>query len=378
MKQLLQRFSEPIKSDLNFDELIHDLRGTELERIGSKLSGTALHIGCAGSWYFEWVSRRTPTIQRHIGVEFYLDEPFDLPRNVEWLKETAGAFPSVKADSVDWVFSGQNIEHLWIEDFIGFFKEANRALKLGGRLTLDTPNSKITQAIGWNHPQHFAEFTLEEICELLILAGFKIDEKIGIFPSNLRRIEPVNLLNLEAHSKKLKYFHKARKKPSESFIFWINATKRGDVNKVNLEKRATEIFYRALILRLNRIQDKTWKVLDSGQEGWHKVTDVSQFPLRLSLPVYKDVEKLQISIKCQENLRNEDYSLVCNGVKFDFRNETKNLLSADVQFNGSTLFEQVIVIDCVKMPTQLEIKVGLTLNNSIKSKLSDLYGFELA
>jgi hypothetical protein len=375
MKNLLQKTR--IESNVNFDELIHDLRGSELERIGSKLKGTALHIGCAGSWYFEWVICRTPTIQRHIGVEFYLEKPLDLPRNVDWLKETAGAFPSVMANSVDWIFSGQNIEHLWIEDFVGFFIEASRVLKLGGRLTLDTPNSKITQAIGWNHSQHFAEFTLEEICELLILAGFKIDEKIGIFPSNLKKIEPVELLNLQAHSKKLKYYRKARKKPSESFIFWINATKKGEANRVKLEERATEIFCGALISRLNRIQDKNWKVLEVGQNGWNKISNMSQFPLRLSLPIYKDVEKLQISVKSQENLHNEDYSATCNGVKFDFRNVERNLLSADIQFNGSTLFDQVIFIDSTNMPIQSEIKIGLTLKKCTKNTLSDLCGFEI-
>lgn len=371
MKWGLAKFSDEISSHFNFDELIHDLRSSELDLIGSKVSGTALHIGCAGSWYFQWVGTRTPKIQRNIGVEFYLEEPPDLPGNVEWLKETAGAFPSVTTNSVDWVFSGQNIEHLWIEDFIGFFIETNRVLKLGGRLTIDTPNSIITQAIGWNHPQHFAEFSLGEICELLALAGFKIDEKIGIFPSNLKKIEPVQLLNLGSHSKKMKYFRKARKKPNESFIFWINATKKGSADKAALRKRATEIFHGALISRINRLQDKNWKVLEGGRNGSNVVTDISQFPLRLSLPVYKDVEKLEIKVKCHENLQGGDFSMTCNGLKHSFRNIQGNELISEIEFEGATLFEQVILISCELMPDQLEIKIELILNKSSSNALSE-------
>jgi SAM-dependent methyltransferase len=215
-------FQKRLLLDNDFDKLIHHLRGRELSKLNSEISGTACHIGCAGKWYFEWISEHITGIEQNIGIEYYLPEPSDLPLNVKWLKETAGFFPSVENDSVDWVFSGQNIEHLWIEDFMGFFLESNRVLKQGGRISIDTPNQTITQAIGWNHSQHFAEFTVEDIEELLLLAGFRIDEAIGLFPANLSKIAPNELLNLKKHSQKWSYFDKAKRNPSQSFIFWIN------------------------------------------------------------------------------------------------------------------------------------------------------------
>ena len=77
---------------------------------------TVLSVGASGAWYFDWFDRAYGAVERHIAVEAFLPRPDELPENVEWLAaDLAGpdGVASVDSGSVDLVFSGQNIEHLW-------------------------------------------------------------------------------------------------------------------------------------------------------------------------------------------------------------------------------------------------------------------------
>ncbi|WP_210332908.1 class I SAM-dependent methyltransferase, partial [Methylosinus sp. H3A] len=61
-----------------------------------------------------------------------MPRPETLPANVTWIVNTAGNMESVGSSSCDIVFSGQNIEHLWPGEILGFLAEAARVLKPGG------------------------------------------------------------------------------------------------------------------------------------------------------------------------------------------------------------------------------------------------------
>jgi hypothetical protein len=63
-----------------FDELLHQLRGEELRRLGGLIRGSACHVGCAGGWYFDWLAGFFPNITENVGVEYYLEVPENLPK----------------------------------------------------------------------------------------------------------------------------------------------------------------------------------------------------------------------------------------------------------------------------------------------------------
>jgi SAM-dependent methyltransferase len=72
--------------------------------------------------------------------------PDPLPPKVEWLQRNLGDLSPIDDGSVDLVFAGQVIEHLWPEDVAGFLAEAHRVLRPGGFLALDSPNRLVTES----------------------------------------------------------------------------------------------------------------------------------------------------------------------------------------------------------------------------------------
>jgi hypothetical protein len=128
-----KRMSSAVK-DIN--HLLHDLRSAHLRRMPR--ADVMLSAGCAGAWYFEWIAKQTRHTGRHIGIEFYSPEPPDLPANVEWIANTVGNMSAVADESCDLVFSGENLEHLWPEEVVGFFLESNRVLSPSGWLVVES------------------------------------------------------------------------------------------------------------------------------------------------------------------------------------------------------------------------------------------------
>src|SRR5262249_31699591 len=160
---------------MDFSARLHELRSSELQRLPSEAK-TVLHGGASAGWYFRWFTENYPgVVERHIGVEAFLERPGDLPHNVVWLRRTLGDLGSVPEASVDMVFGGQVIEHLWAADVANFLSESHRVLRPEGILALDSPNRRVTEAIGWRHPQHTVEFSVDEIVLLIEAAGFDVD-----------------------------------------------------------------------------------------------------------------------------------------------------------------------------------------------------------
>ena len=143
-----------------------------------------MSAGASGAWYFDWVEASYGRVTRHIGVEAFSPEPEDLPAHVEWLAADIagpGGIPAVADHSVDLLFSGQNVEHLWPSQMVAFFVEANRVLADGGLLVVDSPNRAITAAYGWSMGEHTVETTPSEAAELLSAAGFRVASMKGVW-----------------------------------------------------------------------------------------------------------------------------------------------------------------------------------------------------
>jgi len=205
-----------------FNHLLHELRTIELRNLPAT-DRVLLSAGCAGGWYFEWLEAAAGPFERHIGVELYSPRPERLPTGVTWIVETASHMPTIEPASVDVVFSGQNFEHLWIDDMAGFLGEAYRVLRPGGHLVVDSPNRLATEALAWVHPEHTIELTADEAVELFTLAGFDVETVRGLWSCRDRtgawqRLEPepgdaAAILDRAAR----------RSDVDDTFIWWIEA-----------------------------------------------------------------------------------------------------------------------------------------------------------
>ena len=89
-------------------------------------------------------------------------------------------------ESVDFVWSGQSIEHIPLEKGEKMCRAAYRVLKSGGTFCLDTPNRLVTQIHtrdiggGFIHPEHCLEYTPAQLQKMLEDAGFEIKNMYGI------------------------------------------------------------------------------------------------------------------------------------------------------------------------------------------------------
>lgn len=240
---------------MDFNEFLHELRGIELKSL-SVPHGTFLSAGCAGSWYFDWIHGNVGVPKRHIGLEYYSPEPSGLPSCVEWIPNTAGMMTDVRSGSVDFVFSGQNIEHLWMDDVVGFLCEANRVLTAGGLLAMDSPNRTITKLLNWSHPEHTVEYTPSEISELLSIAGFRIESMRGIWLCQDPRtkselpIQPDSDAPEWSLTRRLINQHA---NPENCFCWWVEATKQRAPDRGLLEQRVKQVFVPAFHERTQRL-----------------------------------------------------------------------------------------------------------------------------
>lgn len=92
----------------------------------------------------------------------------------------------IENESVDFVWSGQSIEHVPAESGERMCHEVFRVLKKGGAFCLDTPNRHLTKIHthpiggGFIHPEHYIEYFPEQLEKILSRAGFTIQSALGI------------------------------------------------------------------------------------------------------------------------------------------------------------------------------------------------------
>jgi hypothetical protein len=228
----------------DFSVLLHGLRTRELARLppGARV---VLSGGAAGTWYLDWFESHYPTpIDRHIAVEALAPRPHHLPDHVEWVTSSLGDLSAVRSASVDLVFAGEVIEHLWPDDISGFLAEAHRVLRQGGHIALDSPNRRVTQALRWLHPEHTVEFTVDEIVELLELAGFVDISLRGVllgYDAGRHKFLPVERLDASVGCEDRVVC--APDRPEDSFVWWAEAARGGGrPNHAALQRRTRQLF----------------------------------------------------------------------------------------------------------------------------------------
>ena len=79
----------PMEIPTDFTHMLHMLRTQELCRTDPPAGGVMVSVGCNGLEYFEWIESNLGHVATHVGLEFYLPRPKDLPANVQWIANTS-------------------------------------------------------------------------------------------------------------------------------------------------------------------------------------------------------------------------------------------------------------------------------------------------
>lgn len=255
--KLLKKIPQPWNQFPDINHLLHHLRGCNLAKLPRGIN-RLLSAGCAGTWYFEWIEKMYGSVEHHTGVEFYTPKPADLPKNINWIANTVGHMPDVPDMSADTIISGQNLEHLWPEEVIGFFLESYRILENNGLLQIDSPNRNITSELNWSHPEHTVELTVKETKNLCVLAGFDITKCVGIWlcktpcTNQLLPFDQMTRLGKMSMKKRMRL---GNLHPEKSFIWWIEARKSRRLPQVEkLQAAMGDIFSNAWPERCQRMQ----------------------------------------------------------------------------------------------------------------------------
>jgi SAM-dependent methyltransferase len=259
--------TEPVPA-VELHAALHEARSIALAEMPAGAE-TVLSAGANGAWYFEWFDREYGSVRRHIGVEAYMPRPERLPPNVEWVEaDLAGpdGVAAVDTGSVDLVFSGQNIEHLWPAQMVAFLVESNRVLRAGGYLVVDSPNRELAAMYRWSMGEHTVELTPNEAHGLFALAGFAVDHMKGVWLCRTRG----RLLDLEPPPSLLHpdgYTHRialATQRPADSFIWWAEARKVSDPDVQGLRGAVTALFDAAWPERVGRIKPEAGEPITLG------------------------------------------------------------------------------------------------------------------
>ena len=243
--------SDSVIPSVRFHNLNHELRTLAFEDVprGAK---RMVSIGASGRWYFEWVERCLGPLDEHVGVEAFEPMPDDLPGNVRWVQNTADRIDDVENGWADLVFAGQTTEHLWAHELAGFLCEANRVLRPGGLIVLDSPNRLVTEHLLWSHGGHTVELSLAEIVELLELAGFDVGRQHGIWRCRFGN-DVLALESLDSDALTARRILTAPGRPDDSFVWWVEAEKvDGVADRAALGARVDELFLRHWPTRISR------------------------------------------------------------------------------------------------------------------------------
>jgi SAM-dependent methyltransferase len=259
-----------------FTTMLHDLRTQELQA-SDRVTGTMVSIGCNGSYYFDWIHENLGTPQHHIGLEFYMPKPDKLPANVQWIPNTAGNMESIANNSVDLVFAGQTIEHLWAQELSGFFLECARVLKPGGRLIFDSPNEVVTQAQRWNHPEHTIEIRPDDAKALASAAGFKVQRVVGHWLcQDASTVLGLTDLDENAASRwsRQARIEQGRARPNDCFSWWIEAVKTQEPHAAFVNRLVTLFWERYGASRVQRMMQTNCSTVVN--RGRHQVAVAAQ------------------------------------------------------------------------------------------------------
>lgn len=355
----------------DFNHYLHELRSILVSAMPGGAQ-TIASVGCSGGWYFKWINDEYGNVPHHIGVEYFTPKPDVLPDNVEWISQTAGDLSPIADGSVDLLISGQNIEHLSLEDLIGFFTHAWRVLKPGGWIVIDSPNALVSSKLCYQQPEHVAEYSTEEMRLLLKAAGFNIINEKGLIRALDKNGEPENIFMMDWNVGSQNSLRKAVNgisNPDDSFIWWFEAKKANRPDNAAFAEMAEKIFQEARENRCNRVnlingrlaEDKKTVVMDKGKSG--------QIWASPYIPILKGRKKIKMKIYSHDlpdhELKILNFKVMNNseGILWerafsvsDFRD---NLLKLDIELEVANAFFGVELV--LESTGQAELLIPLDI-----------------
>jgi hypothetical protein len=144
----------------------------------------------------------------------------------------------IPAGSVDLLFSGQNVEHLFKQDLQGFLLEATRVLKPGAILCIDSPNRLVTLPCKYVQPEHVLELSHLEASLLLRFSGFSIEKRYGILDCRSSLDAGLSVDSSLLSSTPIGYTDSV----DTSFIWWLVARKTSEPSPRELSDYINSLF----------------------------------------------------------------------------------------------------------------------------------------
>ena len=192
------------------------------------------------------------------------------------------------------MFAGQVIEHLWPDDMAGFLNESHRVLRPGGAVVIDSPTRFITDALAWTQPEHTIELEVEEIVELLELAGFVDIDVKGIWLCYDRDRALVLPLDVFAGGDDWPWRRRvieAERRPRDSFIWWAEARNGDGKNEAAaVRRRVREIYDQARPSYFERMRSEVGEPADD-RFGRRFRAPRGRWRSRATRPVYRDASR---------------------------------------------------------------------------------------
>lgn len=333
----------------DFSYLLHALRTVALREMSYR-PDTMISVGCAGSWYFDWIHQSFHLPIRHIGIEFYARQPDELPNNVEWIQNTASNMYEIRDNEADLLFSGQNVEHLLPGEIADFFVNAHRVIKNNGIIVLDSPNREQASKLTWSHPEHFIEFTPDEISEILVGAGFSAPHVKGIWLCEDPRTARTLPLDSAGHELLWRCLAAAAN-PACSFIWWAEATRLDMVpDREHLRSLVERIAQGAWSDRVRRFQTLVGEALLDDCGSWFVAPKGVSGPLMYGpyVPLEKGAYSVIFVLRIGETDRPED-----------------EVASVDVLAGGES---GVLGVEKIRA---IDVEVDRTVRRTIRFALSD-------
>lgn len=141
-------------------------------------------------------------------------------------------------------------------------------IKNNGVIVLDSPNREQASKLSWSHPEHFIEFTPDEISEILVAAGFSAPRVKGIWLCEDPRT--ARILPLDSAGDDLLWrCLAAAANPACCFVWWAEATRLETVpDREHLRSLVERIAQGAWYDRVRRFQTLVGEALSDGCGSW--------------------------------------------------------------------------------------------------------------
>jgi hypothetical protein len=137
---------------------------------------------------------------------------------------------------------------------------------------VDSPNRRITARLGWSHPEHTIELEPAEASELLALAGFDVESRVGLWlceAPGSHELLPFADITTDGAWPVARRVAQARDHLDESFVWWIEARRAERAPDASaLRRRITEIHAKAWPERLNRLMTIVGVPIERDGQTW--------------------------------------------------------------------------------------------------------------